>query len=85
MPTTRKRRARPMRAIVDAAAVKAFEEQDWSALHRALRLRPWEESPLRVDDGPAPDYCPADRWEKAQALRAALIEAAAHVPARSKL
>ena len=79
MPTTRKHRARPMRANIDDTAVRAFIERNWSALHRALRLRPWEPSPLDVDDGPAPDYWPAHRWEKAQALRAALIDAAAQL------
>lgn len=44
------------------------------ALDRELHLRPWERSPLDVDDGPMPDNCRhPDDYRQAQELRAELI------------
>jgi hypothetical protein len=59
-------------------AVVAFVAGDDMALHRALGLRPWERSPLDVDDGPCPDWG-GDQWraswEQAQELRRQLEKA----------
>jgi hypothetical protein len=33
---------------VTPEAVDAFAKEDWSALHPALELRPWQQSPLHV-------------------------------------
>ena len=47
-----KRRVGKMRALaITPEAVEAFRAGDWIALHRALRLRPWEASPLDVQPG----------------------------------
>lgn len=48
-------------------------------LYFAIGQKPWEDSPLDVDDrGAAPEWCNGDRkeyWEKAQKLRRELMEA----------
>ena len=46
------------------------------ALHHALGLRPWEESPAEVGDDPRPTWA-NDLWERAQELRRLLEDAAA--------
>ena len=32
--------------------LEAFRRKDYAALHSALNLKPWQASPLEVDDGP---------------------------------
>lgn len=78
MPTKRTRTARGTRQRVTERAVAAFKAKEWMTLHRELGLKPWEMSPLDVDDGPCPDHrCGpyGASWPKAQALRAELEEA----------
>lgn len=55
-------------------AVEAFRAGDYTALHRALNLRPWEDSPLDVDFDPPPDWA-NDSWPQAVELRRELMEA----------
>jgi hypothetical protein len=65
---------------VTPAAVDAFRAGDYAALHRALGLRPWETSPLEVDDGPCPwsgNSAGAASWPQAQELRDELLRLAA--------
>lgn len=45
-------------------------------LSRALGMKPWETSPVHVDQGEAPDWHNPDNWRRAQQLRRALEEAA---------
>jgi hypothetical protein len=52
----------------------AFDTGDVLTLHRALGLKPWESSPLGVNDGPAPEWVSDADWKQAQALRRALTE-----------
>ena len=51
MPTKR-RVDKARRHRISAEAIAAYRAKDCNALHRALSLRPWEASPLRVDQGP---------------------------------
>ena len=44
------------------------------ALHRALGLQPWEESPAEVGGNPRPTWA-NDSWEQAQELRRLLNDA----------
>ena len=53
MPTKR-RVDKARRHRISAEAVACYQAGDCCALHRALSLRPWEASPLRVDQGPPP-------------------------------
>ena len=64
---------------VSPTAVAAWQARDEAALHRALGLKPWDFSPLDVDDGecPYPGFPQNENWQRANDLRAAL-EAAAH-------
>jgi len=67
-------------SMITAAAVDAFKAGDDGALREALRLAPWEVSPLDVDDGPCPwppGCAGAASWEPAKALREALAQAIA--------
>jgi hypothetical protein len=75
MPT--KRRA-PKRAEhpITPEAVAAFIAGDSVALHRALGLRPWQDSPLGVGDWKRPAWFNEADWNLQQALRAELIDAA---------
>jgi hypothetical protein len=52
-------------------AAAAYEAGDCRALDAALGLKPWEASPLRVDQGPAPDgpTAFAASWPQAQQLQ----------------
>ena len=67
MPTKR-RVDKARRHRISAEAVAAYRAKDCNALHRALRLRPWEASPLCVDQGPRPavprHMPPAGRWRR---------------------
>jgi hypothetical protein len=53
MPTKR-RVDKARRHRISAEAIAAYRAKDCNALHRALGLRPWQASPLRVDQGPGP-------------------------------
>jgi hypothetical protein len=70
MPTKR-RVDKARRHRISAEAVAAYRAKDCNALHRALNLRPWEASPLRVDQGPPPGgpTAYAASWPQAQELQ----------------
>ena len=60
-------------------AVAAYRAGDYTALHRALNLPPWHESPLPleitplgVDQDEPPAYACSDTWYVAQELQAEL-------------
>lgn len=56
MTTERTPIHRHSRNRITPEAVEAFRANDWSRLHRAVGLKPWEASPLRVDgNGPWPE------------------------------
>jgi hypothetical protein len=62
-------------------AVAAFKAKDWTALHLALGLKPWEMNPLDVHkksepsrDNPSPWF---QSWWKVRRLRKELEAAAA--------
>lgn len=76
MTTKRTRIARHQGVTITPEVVDAFRAGDYHRLHRALRLRPWQTSPLPlrvtelgVDYRPAPKYANADDWKHAQELR----------------
>jgi hypothetical protein len=54
-------------------ALAAFEAGEWMHLHRALKLAPWNESPLDVDGPEPPAWMTSDDriadWAQAWALR----------------
>ncbi len=77
MPTKRQRKTRKLASRITPAAVAAFKAGDERALYEAIGQRPWEYSPLDVDDGPSPRPVHAELWTKAQELRAALEAAVA--------
>ena len=70
MPTKR-RVDKARRHRISAEAVAAYRAKDCNALHRALSLRPWQASPLRVDQGPGPGgpTAYAASWPLAQELQ----------------
>lgn len=79
MPTKRTKRARPLAAKITPVAVEAYRAGDRRALHRQLRLKPFQVSPLDVHEGPCPfhpSYVASETWAHMQALRAALEEIA---------
>jgi hypothetical protein len=72
------RRSRERAHRITPAALEAYAASDRLALDKALGLKPWQVSPLDVDDGPAP--WPAGSggalsWALALALRAELVAA----------
>jgi hypothetical protein len=74
-----KRRAAKARAQrITPEAIEAFAAGDHVALHSALGLTPWNQSPLDVDDGDPPDWMKDEfqraDWKQAQELRLLLIE-----------
>jgi hypothetical protein len=72
----RKRRAPKLRQQISLEAVEAFRQDDWSALHFALGLQPWEVSPLDVYSAAPPDWVSNPQlsgWERAWALRQLLF------------
>lgn len=78
MPTKRTRRARSTRQWITPQAVKHFRAGAWIELHRELKLKPWEWSPLDVTNtGPAPEFHNDEKhgWERAQEMRRELMEA----------
>jgi hypothetical protein len=53
-------------------AIKLGDMALQAALEKELRLEPWEESPLSVEDGPPPSWLKDEqlaRWQRAVALR----------------
>ncbi len=72
---TIRRRTRTERVRVTSEAVAAFNNGDAAALHRALRLPPWQASPL-IAEGECP-WPPGSgghtTWADSQALRAELL------------
>ena len=70
MPTKR-RVDKARRHRISPEAIAGYRPEDCNALHRALSLRPWEVSPLRVDQGPAPGgpTAWAASWPQAQELQ----------------
>jgi hypothetical protein len=62
-------------------AVAAFRADDWTGLHLALGLRPWEMSPLQVHEKPEPSrdspYPWVRSWWKITRLRKELEAAVA--------
>ncbi len=71
---------------ITPAAVEAFQAGDYTALHLALGLRPWETSPLPVsvtalgvDQDAPPHWMTTEHhnadWRQAQGLQRALIAA----------
>jgi hypothetical protein len=83
MPVKR-RKAKAKAYAITPEVIAAFEAGDYSALHCALHLRPWEASPLPlsvtalgVDQGPAPDWANAETtsWAKAQKLQREILAA----------
>jgi hypothetical protein len=85
MPTKRQRVGRFSQKIT-AAAVQAYRARDYAALHVALRLPPWNRSPLPiaecalgVDQGEPPEDERPDPWRNswcvARELRSELEQA----------
>lgn len=77
--TTIKRQRRVQRdGLVTPEAVGAFRAGDWIGLHRALRLKPWQASPLdATGNDPIPGgACYVESWRRARELRSALETAA---------
>jgi hypothetical protein len=70
MPTKR-RVDKARRHRISPEAIAAYRAKDCNALHRALGLRPWQASPLRVDQGPGPGgpTAYAASWPQAQELQ----------------
>ena len=70
MPTKR-RVDKARRHRISPEAIACYQAGDCRALHRALNLRPWEVSPLRVDQGQAPGgpTAWAASWPQAQELQ----------------
>ncbi len=78
MPTKRVPLRRERRSHLSQVAVDAFDAGDVMGLHRALRLRPWVESPLHAGlDGEMPSYVRPDQWDEPKRLRVLLKEASA--------
>lgn len=78
MPTKRTRVARNIGQRITEAAIEAYIARDYIALHRALGLKPWEASPLPLEDEPLgvdQDSPPEDgspwgeTWPQAQELQ----------------
>lgn len=72
MPAKRTRsKARSHR--ITAEAIAAYRAGDWTQLHRALGLKPWETSPLDVEPGEESPWGPgsagSESWPQAQELR----------------
>ena len=64
MPSTRKRVSRAGgRFRITRQAVEAFQAGDHERLHMALKIRPWEPSPLETDT-PEPPYDSGNQWSK---------------------
>ena len=74
MATVRRRRHAERTGRVTAAAHAAWKARDREALHSALRLPPWQPSPLELDgECPWPAGTAAARtWQDSIDLREAL-------------
>lgn len=77
MPTKRKRLQRAVATRINAEAHEAWGHADRIALHRALRLPPWQASPLdAVDQCPWPQTTAgAATWADSVSLREGLQNA----------
>jgi hypothetical protein len=81
MPTKRKRLVNRQVGI-PAAALEAWCIGDLHGLHRALGIKPWQESPFYADVPEPPSWMRPDEvriredWVRALALRCRLIEMA---------
>jgi len=75
MPTKRHPIKRQKFPLLTPEAVQAFRDGDAMALALALKLMPWEISPLNVQERPEPDlnncddYIWLSSWKKAMGLR----------------
>lgn len=74
MPTKRLRIARYSGPSVTQEVIRAFHAGDEIVLMRALRMRPWETSPLHVDYDQPPVWVAANKhslasWSLAVELR----------------
>jgi hypothetical protein len=70
----KKRAAKKRDHAITAAAVDAYRNGNWTELHRALGLKPWQSSP-RDAWGEYPSWLSAnshDDWDLAAGLRAEL-------------
>ena len=69
------------RTLVTPEAVAAYKAGDYVALHLALGLKPWEQSPLHVHEKPEPSrdspYAWVKSWWKITRLRRVLEAAVA--------
>lgn len=77
MGTRRRRMHEQVSGQVTSDVIRAFSDGDRQRLHRLLRLKPWQPSPLDVEgECPAPGTAYAEAWPEAvrlrQAIRAAL-------------
>jgi hypothetical protein len=73
MPTKRAPLKREQRQRVTPEAIAAFAAGDWSALHDALALKPWQQSPLHAVTPEPPDSITSEfyreDWRAAHELR----------------
>jgi len=61
-----------LKIAISAEAVEAYKKRDYTRLHLALGLPPWEESPLYADrSAPVPDDLPLDPNSWAYTVRQA--------------
>jgi hypothetical protein len=87
---TKRRRLKPRRIDLSAAAIRAWQEGDFHGLARALEIRPWQRHPwplhltaLGIDPDNPPEalQLPWDAsWERAAELQRALIAVAGRPP-----
>lgn len=75
MPTKRRRVTRAPEQKITPEAMAAYEANDWAALHRTLKLRPWDMSAMIALHGPTGDETDDARRRGAE-LRTALEDAA---------
>lgn len=72
----KRRKAKGRGNRITPEAVNAFKAGDWTGLHQALALRPWEPSPLDAVTPEPPAYTRpgpwADAWPLAFELRCKL-------------
>jgi hypothetical protein len=69
MPTNRRKIDRNKDGTVTPEVVASWHAADYTALHRALALKPWQESPLPPElHGIDPDKVPQHKWDR-QSLR----------------
>jgi hypothetical protein len=80
----KRRKAKAKAYAITPEVIAAFEAGDYSALHCALHLKPWEASPLPlsvtalgVNQGPPPPWANlhTHSWLKAQKLQREILAA----------